>query len=82
MSYATAQLAGEPLLAIGNDFPQTDLEFAATASSATGPLSKTRDYHHDWGRSGPLCATAAAVGAGLTLACATARWPFVDPPPQ
>ena len=27
MSYATAQLAGEPLLAIGNDFTQTDLEF-------------------------------------------------------
>ncbi len=27
MSYATAQLAHEPLLAIGNDFPQTDLEF-------------------------------------------------------
>lgn len=27
MTYATAQLAGEPLLAIGNDFPQTDLEF-------------------------------------------------------
>lgn len=27
MSYATAQLAAEPLLAIGNDFPQTDLEF-------------------------------------------------------
>lgn len=29
MSYATAQLAHEPLLAIGNDFPQTDLEFGA-----------------------------------------------------
>lgn len=27
MSYAAAQLAREPLLAIGNDFPQTDLEF-------------------------------------------------------
>lgn len=27
MSYATAQLAHEPLLAIGDDFPQTDLEF-------------------------------------------------------
>lgn len=27
MSYAAAQLAHEPLLAIGNDFPQTDLEF-------------------------------------------------------
>lgn len=27
LSYATAQLAHEPLLAIGNDFPQTDLEF-------------------------------------------------------
>ena len=27
MSYATAQLAHEPLLAIGNDFTQTDLEF-------------------------------------------------------
>lgn len=28
MSYATAQLAAEPLLAIGDDFPQTDLEFS------------------------------------------------------
>ncbi|WP_067976877.1 type II toxin-antitoxin system VapC family toxin [Mycolicibacter icosiumassiliensis] len=27
MSYAAAQLAHEPLLAVGNDFPQTDLEF-------------------------------------------------------
>ena len=27
MSYATAKLAHEPLLAIGSDFPQTDLEF-------------------------------------------------------
>ena len=27
MSYATAELAHEPLLAIGDDFPQTDLEF-------------------------------------------------------
>lgn len=27
MSYATAQLAAEPLLAVGEDFPQTDLEF-------------------------------------------------------
>lgn len=27
MSYATAQLTGEPLLAIGDDFPQTDLQF-------------------------------------------------------
>jgi len=27
LSYATAQLAHAPLLAIGNDFPQTDLEF-------------------------------------------------------
>ena len=27
MSYAAAQLAREPLLAIGNDFTQTDLEF-------------------------------------------------------
>jgi ribonuclease VapC len=27
LSYAAAQLAHEPLLAIGNDFPQTDLEF-------------------------------------------------------
>ena len=25
MSYATAQVAGEPLLCIGNDFAQTDL---------------------------------------------------------
>ncbi|OKH75430.1 ribonuclease [Mycobacterium sp. SWH-M5] len=27
MTYAAAQLSREPLLAIGNDFPQTDLEF-------------------------------------------------------
>lgn len=27
MTYAAAQLSQEPLLAIGNDFPQTDLEF-------------------------------------------------------
>lgn len=27
MSYSTAQLAHEPLLAVGDDFPQTDLEF-------------------------------------------------------
>ena len=27
MSYAAAQLSGEPLLAIGDDFPQTDLTF-------------------------------------------------------
>jgi len=27
MTYATAQLAAEPLLAIGTGFPQTDLEF-------------------------------------------------------
>lgn len=27
MSYATAQLARQPLLAIGNDFARTDLEF-------------------------------------------------------
>lgn len=27
MSYAAAKLAGEPLLAVGNDFRQTDLEF-------------------------------------------------------
>jgi len=27
MSYATAELAHEPLLAVGDDFPQTDLEF-------------------------------------------------------
>ena len=26
MSYATAQLAGLPLLCIGDDFPQTDIE--------------------------------------------------------
>jgi ribonuclease VapC len=28
MTYATAQLSHEPLLAVGNDFPQTDLEFS------------------------------------------------------
>ena len=27
MTYASAKLAHEPLLAVGNDFPQTDLEF-------------------------------------------------------
>jgi ribonuclease VapC len=27
MTYAAAQLSGEPLLAIGDDFPQTDLQF-------------------------------------------------------
>ncbi len=27
-SYATAKLAGQPLLCIGDDFPQTDLEIA------------------------------------------------------
>jgi len=27
MTYAAAELAGEPLLAIGDDFPKTDLEF-------------------------------------------------------
>lgn len=27
MSYATARIAHQPLLAIGKDFPQTDLEF-------------------------------------------------------
>ncbi|KZS65088.1 ribonuclease [Mycobacterium kansasii] len=27
MSYAAAELAGEPLLAIGDDFPKTDLQF-------------------------------------------------------
>lgn len=27
MAYATAKLAHEPLIAVGNDFPQTDLEF-------------------------------------------------------
>jgi ribonuclease VapC len=28
LTYAAAELAHEPLLAIGNDFPQTDLQFA------------------------------------------------------
>jgi ribonuclease VapC len=28
MTYAAAQLSHEPLLAVGNDFPQTDLEFS------------------------------------------------------
>lgn len=28
MTYAAAKLSHEPLLAIGNDFPQTDLEFS------------------------------------------------------
>lgn len=27
MSYAVARVSGEPLLAVGNDFPQTDLQF-------------------------------------------------------
>ena len=28
LTYATARIAGEPLLCTGNDFPQTDLEMA------------------------------------------------------
>lgn len=28
LSYATARLAGQPLLCVGNDFPQTDLLLA------------------------------------------------------
>jgi ribonuclease VapC len=28
MTYAAAQLSHEPLVAVGNDFPQTDLEFS------------------------------------------------------
>lgn len=28
MSYAVAKIAGEPLLCVGDDFPQTDLELA------------------------------------------------------
>jgi ribonuclease VapC len=28
MAYAAALLSHEPLLAVGNDFPQTDLEFS------------------------------------------------------
>ena len=28
MTYATARLAGEPLLCVGDDFPRTDLELA------------------------------------------------------
>ena len=28
LSYATARLAGEPLLCVGEDFPKTDLELA------------------------------------------------------
>ena len=28
MAYATARVAGQPLLCIGNDFPQTDIELA------------------------------------------------------
>jgi ribonuclease VapC len=31
-SYATAKVAGEPLLCIGNDFPQTDLELVKLES--------------------------------------------------
>lgn len=27
MTYAAARVSGEPLLAVGNDFPQTDLDF-------------------------------------------------------
>ena len=27
MTYAAAQIGHEPLLAVGNDFPQTNLEF-------------------------------------------------------
>ncbi|HUO36522.1 MAG TPA: type II toxin-antitoxin system VapC family toxin [Mycobacterium sp.] len=41
MAYAAAQLSHEPLLAVGNDFPQTDLEFSGVIGywptpSATG----------------------------------------------
>jgi ribonuclease VapC len=28
MAYAATQLSHEPLLAVGHDFPQTDLEFS------------------------------------------------------
>jgi ribonuclease VapC len=31
-TYATAKIAGEPLLCIGNDFPQTDLELVKLES--------------------------------------------------
>lgn len=31
MSYAAARVSGEPLLAIGDDFPRTDLEFEGLA---------------------------------------------------
>ena len=29
MTYAAAYVSGEPLLAVGDDFPKTDLEFDA-----------------------------------------------------
>lgn len=46
MTYAAAHVRGEPLLAVGDDFPQTDLEFNGgvlghwppRVSNQTGPL--------------------------------------------
>lgn len=37
MAYATAKLAHEPLIAIGNDFAQTDLEFDGVIGYWPGP---------------------------------------------
>lgn len=41
MTYAAAQLSHEPLLAIGNDFPQTDLEFSGVVGYRPAPSTAT-----------------------------------------
>jgi ribonuclease VapC len=41
MTYAVAQLSHEPLLAVGNDFPQTDLEFSGVIGYWPTPSTTT-----------------------------------------
>lgn len=41
MTYAAAQLSHEPLLAVGNDFPQTDLEFSGVVGYWPTPSNAT-----------------------------------------
>ena len=41
MTYAAAQLGHEPLLAVGNDFPQTDLEFSGVVGYWPTPSTAT-----------------------------------------
>lgn len=36
MTYATARLTGEPLLCVGDDFPQTDIELVRPDEEAAG----------------------------------------------